>query len=71
MDNFEQLFDKTKSNVLLQLHCAHKSQQNCLCTHIVKSYDSTITLNKESLNPADFMALGFAPNFVTIDGPIH
>ena len=59
MDSFEQLFDKTKSNVLLQLHYAHESQQKCLCTHVVKSYNSAITLNKTSLNPADFTALGF------------
>ena len=59
MDNFKRLFDKTKSNVLLQLHCVHESQQKCLCTHVVKSYNSTITLNKELLNPVDFTALGF------------
>ena len=59
MNNFEQFFNKNKSNVLLQLHCAHESQQRCLCTHVVKSYERAITLNKTSLNPADFTALGF------------
>ena len=59
MHNFEQLYEKSKDDVLLQLHCAHESQQNGLCTHIVKSYDSTIVLDKQSLNPADFTALGY------------
>ena len=59
MHNFEQLYEKSKDDVLLQLHCAHESQQNNLCTHIVKSYDSSIILDKQSLNPADFTALGY------------
>ena len=59
MHNFEQLYEKSKDDVLLQLHCAHESQQDSLCTHIVKSYDSTIVLDKQSLNPADFTALGY------------
>ena len=59
MHNFEQLFEKNKSDVLLQLHCAHESQQDSLCTHIVQSYESTIVLDKQSLNPADFTALGY------------
>ena len=59
MHNFEQLYEKSKDDVLLQLHCAHESQQDSLCTHIVKAYDSTIVLDKRSLNPADFTALGF------------
>ena len=59
MQNFEQLFEMRKSDVLLQLHCTHESQQDSLCTHVMKSYDSTITLNKQSLNPADFTALGY------------
>ena len=59
MHNFEQLYEKSKDDVLLQLHCAHESQQDSLCTHIVKSYDSTIALDKQSLNPADFTALGY------------
>ena len=59
MHNFEQLYEKSKDDVLLQLHCAHESQQDSLCTHIVKSYDSTIILDKQSLNPADFTALGY------------
>ena len=57
--NFEQLYEKSKDDVLLQLHCAHESQQDSLCTHIVKSYDSSIILDKQSLNPADFTALGY------------
>ena len=57
--NFEQLHEKSKDDVLLQLHCAHESQQDSLCTHIVKSYDSSIVLDKQSLNPADFTALGY------------
>ena len=59
MHNFEQLYEKSKDDVLLQLHCAHESQQDSLCTHIIKSYDSTIVLDKQSLNPADFTALGY------------
>ena len=59
MHNFEQLYEKSKDDVLLQLHCAHESQQDSLCTHIVKSYDPTIVLDKQSLNPADFTALGY------------
>ena len=59
MRNFERLFESTKSDVLLQLHCAHESQQDILCTHMVKSYDSKILLNTPSLNPADFTALGY------------
>ena len=59
MHNFEQLYEKSKDDVLLQLHCAHESQQDSLCTHVVKSYDSTIILDKQSLNPADFTALGY------------
>ena len=57
--NFEQLFEKNKANIILQLHCAHESQQDSLCTHIVKSHNSTITLEKQSLNPSDFTALGY------------
>ena len=45
MYNFEQLYEKSKDDVLLQLHCAHESQQDSLCTHIVKSYDSSIVLD--------------------------
>ena len=59
MHNFEQLYEKSKDDVLLQLHCAHESQQDRLCTHIVKAYDSSIVLDKQSLNPADFTALGY------------
>ena len=59
MHNFEQLYEKSKDDVLLQLHCAHESQQDSLCTHIVKAYDSSIILDKQSLNPADFTALGY------------
>ena len=59
MHNFKQLFESTSSDVLLQLHCAHESQQDILCTHMVKSYNSKILLNTPSLNPADFTALGY------------
>ena len=59
MHNFEQLYEKSKDDVLLQLHCAHESQLDSLCTHIVKAYDSSILLDKQSLNPADFTALGY------------
>ena len=59
MRNFEQLVEKTESEVLLHLRCAHESQQDILCTHTVNSYDSKIVLNSSSLNPADFTALGF------------
>ena len=59
MRNFEQLVEKTKSEVLFHLCCAHESQQDILCTHTVNSYDSKIVLNSSSLNPADFTALGY------------
>ena len=59
MHNFEQLFEKTKYDVLLQLHCAHESQQDIICTHTIKSYGTKIVLNSSSLNPADFTALGY------------
>ena len=59
MRNFEQLVEKTKSEVLLHLQCAHESQQDILCKHTVNSYDSKIVLNSSSLNPADFTALGY------------
>ena len=59
MFNFKQLFEKTQSNVLLQLHCAYESQQNILCTHVTESHDSTIVLDSQSLNPSDFTALGY------------
>ena len=59
MHNFEQLYETSKDDVLLQLHCAHESQQDSLCAHIVKAYDSSIVLDKQSLNPADFTALGY------------
>ena len=59
MNNFKQLFEKTKSNVLHQLHCAHESQQDILCTHVVESYNSIVVLNKLSLNPSDFTAIGY------------
>ena len=59
MHTFEQLVEKTKSEVLLHLHCAHESQQDILCTHTINSYDSKIVLNSLSLNSADFTALGY------------
>ena len=59
MRNFKQLVEKTKSEVLLHVRCAHESQQDILCTHIINSYDSKIVLNSLSLNPADFTALGY------------
>ena len=62
VDNLKDLLDKIKSNTLLQLHCAHESQQKSLCTHIIQSKGSTITLSRELLNPADFTALGFLLN---------
>ena len=59
MHAFEQLFEKTKYDLLHQLHCAHESQQDNLCTHVIKSIDLAVTLNKKSLNPSDFTALGY------------
>jgi hypothetical protein len=59
MRNFKQLVEKTKSEVLLHLRCAHESQQDILCTHTINSYGSKIVLNSSSLNPADFTALGY------------
>ena len=59
MHYFEHFVETTKSEVLLHLRCAHESQQNILCTHIINSYDSKIVLNSLSLNPADFTALGY------------
>ena len=59
MHNFEQLFERTKHDILLQLHCAHESQQDIICTHTVKSHSTKIILKSSSLNPADFTALGY------------
>ena len=59
MHTFHLLFEKTKYDLLLQLHCVHESQQHNLCTHVIKSIDSVVILNKKSLNPADFTALGY------------
>jgi hypothetical protein len=59
MRNFEQLVEKTKSEVLLHLRCAHESQQDILCSHTVNSDGSKVVLNSSSLNPADFTALGY------------
>ena len=59
MHNFEHLVEKTKSEALLHLRCAHESQQDTLCTHTMKSCGSKIVLNSLSLNPADFTALGY------------
>ena len=59
--NLERLMDictKNKST-LLQLHCAHESRQQSLCSHIVQTNNSVISLSNEALNPADFTALGF------------
>ena len=66
MCNFKQLVEKTKSEVLLHLRCAHESQQDILCTHTVNSYDSKIVLNSSSLNPADFTALGYVLTHSTV-----
>ena len=59
MHTCQKLFEKTAYDLLLQLHCAHESQQHDLCTHVIKSTGSAILLNKKSLNPADFTALGY------------
>ena len=66
MRNFEHLFEKTKYDILLQLHCAHESQQDILCTHTIKSYGTKIVLNSSSLNPADFTALGHVLTHSTV-----
>ena len=62
MLNFKQLFEKTQSNVLLQLRCAHESQQDILCTHVIEIHHSSIVLDETSLNPSDFTALGYVLN---------
>lgn len=59
MDIFAELFASKNSNTLLQLRCAHESQEHFLCTHVVQSCNSVIHLNEVLLNPPDFMALGF------------
>ena len=66
MRNFEHLFEKTKYDILLQLHCAHESQEDILCTHTIKSYGTKIILNSSSLNPADFTALGHVLTHSTV-----
>ena len=59
MINFRLLMSQTASNDLLHIHCAHESQQKCVCTHVVKSNNAEIKVNKESLNAADCMALSY------------
>ena len=54
--SFEQLFETTKCDLLLRLHCY---REDTLCTHVVESYNSNIILDKKSLNPSDFTAVGY------------
>ena len=74
LDNFETLLKETKdegvvrkprgrkkmvSNTLLHLHCAFESQNETMCTKVVETYDSNISLHNQTLNPSDMTALGY------------
>ena len=59
MINFQLLMSQTASNDLLHIHCAHESQQKCVCTYVVQSNNAEIKVNKESLNAADCTALSY------------
>ena len=74
LDNFEKLLKETKdegavhkprgrkkvvSNTLLHLHCAFESQNEMMCTRVVETYDSNISLHNQTLNPSDMTALGY------------
>ena len=47
------------SNTLLHLHCAFESQNKTMCTKVVDTYDSNISLYNQTLNPSDMTALGY------------
>ena len=74
LDNFEILLKETKdegavrkprsrkkvvSNTLLHLHCAFESQNETMCSRVVDTYDSNISLRDQTLNPSDMTALGY------------
>ena len=74
LDNLEILLKETKdegavrkphsrkkvvSNTLLHLHCAFESQNETMCTRVVETYDSNISLHDQTLNPSDMTALGY------------
>ena len=59
MENFKVLMRENTSNSLLRIHCAHESQQECTCTYIIESKDAAVRVNKQSLNAADCIALGY------------
>ena len=50
---------KAVSNTLLHLHCAFESQNKTMCTKVVDTYDSNISLHNQTLNPSDMTALGY------------
>ena len=50
---------KVVSNTLLHLHCAFESQNETMCTKVVDTYDSNISLHNQTLNPSDMTALGY------------
>ena len=50
---------KVVSNTLLHLHCAFESQKETMCTRVVETYDSNISLHNQTLNPSDMTALGY------------
>ena len=71
-ENFKLLLDESKqiqtnrsrkkkdfSSILLHLHCAYESQQEEKCHQIIETYDSSIMLDNNSLNPIDMTALGY------------
>ena len=74
-ENFKLLLDESKqiqtnrsrkkkdfSSILLHLHCAYESQQEEKCHQIMETYDSSIMLDNNSLNPIDMTALGYVVN---------
>ena len=58
-DVFKMLISQTSSDGLLQLQCAHESQQVFACSHVVQTLGGSIQLKKCTLNPADCTAIAY------------
>ena len=59
MKNFKLLMSQTASNSLLHIHCAHESQQKCVCTYVIQYNNAEVKLTKVSLHAADCTALTY------------
>ena len=49
----------TIPNTSLHLHCAYESQKEWMCSQVVQTRESCITLHDQSLTPSDMTALGY------------